>query len=119
MATVAQSPSPVRHGTCGLYLRINAVPYRLRKLPWSGAPRGFVQWKLEHLPSGPRPGVWHVVTCGRGTIFCTCEDSVQRGAYCKHMRAIQACGLAGKRLRPAAARPLGPAPAAPSNVGGC
>ena len=92
----------VRHGSCRLELRINGCSYVVRRR--KGVVPGARHWHLKKL-EGPRAGVTHVVTSHRGTINCSCPDSSLNGAVCKHMRAVQACGLASRRLRPCPASP--------------
>jgi SWIM zinc finger len=122
MASVSQPASarpgaPVRHGSVSCEVRINGVPYRLRRCSSIGL-RGERSWSLTHT-SGPRVGTTHVVCRVRKTISCSCEDASMRGARCKHLRALIALGLIsgrGEQLAPSVAR-LVP-PAAPSSKGG-
>lgn len=107
---------PVRHGTCRLELVVNGRRYSLRR----GRPisLGSKMWVLTHGPDSPRAGVAHVVTRYRGTVSCSCEDLMLRGAVCKHMRALAAAGVINRRLRPEPKLVRTGPPASPAPKGG-
>lgn len=97
MSSVADRP-PVRHGTCRLTLTIDGVDYRLSRGP--AAARGAKVWRLRSL-GGPRAGALYSVVTHRRTVSCTCPDSTRQNAVCKHVRALQACGIVTKHhVRP-------------------
>ena len=84
----------------------------MRKLP--GISRCAPRWVLKKLSDGSHRSVARV----NGFMACTCEDSLYRGSHCKHMRALQAVGLVGKKLRPGPAMiSAGPRAAAPPKGG--
>ena len=97
---VGAAPSPVRHGTCRLTLRIGGTEYTLR--PIRNQPGHRVVWVLKKLdPHGP--AVHYSVALPKGEpAGCTCPDHEQRGSICKHIIALAARGLIA---RPKAARP--------------
>lgn len=97
MSSLPQSAPPVRHGRASLVLRINGEPYAVRRQP--GVNRSAPRWALTKVKDGSVRSVARV----NGFIACTCEDSLYRGSHCKHMRALQAVGLVGRRLKPSAA----------------
>jgi hypothetical protein len=85
-----KAPAPVS-GRCSLTLKINGVPYRVRKLdPEFGRHRAFRLTK--------RDGDFHDVIDGLYGAECTCGDFVFRRdgldpTGCKHVKACRACGL--------------------------
>jgi hypothetical protein len=80
------------HGTCGMTLRINGVPYRVRPLyidPELGT-RAFRLTKAD--------GTAYDLACGTHGRECTCPDFVYARdgidpAGCKHVKAGVALGL--------------------------
>ncbi len=105
MSVLPEAP-PVRHGTCRLTLTIDNTEYRL-----SRSPTVRHGWHLKKR-SRPRAGTVYCVLTHKGIVSCTCPDSTQGGAVCKHVRALVACGLVSKHARPEAlivARNLAPA----------
>jgi hypothetical protein len=104
MATVAPAPrgvqsaptTPVRHGLCRLTLTIDGTDYKLTKAPDARA-----CWHLKKR-SGPRAGVVYSVLTHKNVVSCTCYDSVNTGAVCKHVRALKALGLVAKGAQPEA-----------------
>src|SRR5690242_7588616 len=89
MSTVPDSP-PVRHGTCRLTITIDGVDYRLSRGPATSP--GAKVWRLRAL-DGPRTGNLYSVVKHRHTVSCSCPDSTVQNAVCKHVRALQACGI--------------------------
>src|SRR5947209_2560685 len=103
MSTVTTA-SPVRHGLCGLTLRIGGTDYRLRPLP---APAGFRSvWTLRKLDPEATAVTYSVAVPRGEPAGCTCPDHRVNGAICKHVMALRALRLIprGRRLPGESAR---------------
>jgi hypothetical protein len=78
-------------GLCGLTLRINSEPYKVRPLPAEfGGLKAFRLTKTD--------GTFHDVSRGAYGMECTSGDFVWRRdgidpEGCKHIRSVRACGL--------------------------
>ena len=89
-ATTGKAPQP-DSGRCGLALRINGEPYRVRPLPTDFG--GIKAFRLTR-----SDGEYHDIDRHVHVCECICGDFVFRRegldpAGCKHVRACQACGL--------------------------
>ncbi len=87
-------PAPVRHGTCRLQVLINEVTYTCKRIRVT-RPRGVRAWSLKNHGNGQV----YAVAKANGEIKCSCPDATQRGAQCKHVRALVALGLLSARRR--------------------
>jgi len=97
MATLTEKPV-VRTGRCTLILVIDGRRYRVSPAP--AVTRGSKIWHLKVLPGQTRAGKLYSVCAVRGNVDCTCPDSVQNHAVCKHVRALQVLGLVAKTAKP-------------------
>ena len=97
MGELTQRP-PVRTGKCSLILVIDGRRYRV--IPAPPINRGSKIWRLTVLPGQTRAGQVYSVCSVHGHVDCTCPDSVQNHAVCKHTRALQALGIIAKTAKP-------------------
>jgi hypothetical protein len=97
MASLAERPV-VRTGKCSLILVIDGRRYRVSPAP--PVARGSKIWRLRVLPGQTRAGQIYSVCSVHGHVDCTCPDSVQNHAVCKHTRALQALGMVAKTAKP-------------------
>jgi hypothetical protein len=88
----------VRTGTCSLVLVIDGRRYRVSPAP--PVARGSKIWHLKVIPGQIRAGKLYSVCAVRGHVDCTCPDSVQNHAVCKHVRALQVLGLIARTVKP-------------------
>jgi hypothetical protein len=82
-----------------LILVIDGRRYRVAPAPPTS--RGAKIWRLKVLPGQSRAGQVYSVCSVHGHVDCTCPDSVQNHAVCKHVRALQVLGLVAKTVQPA------------------
>jgi hypothetical protein len=97
MGELTQRP-PVRTGKCSLILVIDGRRYRVTPAP--PITRGSKIWRLTVLPGQTRAGQVYSVCSVHGHVDCTCPDSVQNHAVCKHARALQVLGMVAKTAKP-------------------
>jgi hypothetical protein len=97
MSSIPQPTVPVRSGKCGLHLLIDSSVYSLRRGP--AVKRGAKVWRLRQ-KQGPRAGRSYSVVSYHSGVSCSCPDSVQNQAVCKHIRALQALQLVNPRAIP-------------------
>jgi hypothetical protein len=97
MATLTERPV-VRTGKCSLILVIDGRRYRVSPAP--PLAKGSKIWHLKVLPGQVRAGKLYSVISVHGHVDCTCPDSVQTHAVCKHIRALQVLGLVAKTAKP-------------------
>ena len=96
MSTVSRAPAarpPVRHGKCRVYICINENTYTcspIRRRPCKGVAVSLALRK--HGGDGGDELVYGITRTAEGNA-CTCPDHQRRGAECKHIRALQACGI--------------------------
>jgi len=62
--------------------------------------KGSKIWHLKVLPGQIRAGKLYSVVSVHGHVDCTCPDSVQTHAVCKHIRALQVLGMVAKTAKP-------------------
>jgi len=62
--------------------------------------KGSKIWHLKVLPGQIRAGKLYSVVSVHRHVDCTCPDSVQTHAVCKHIRALQVLGVIAKSARP-------------------
>jgi hypothetical protein len=97
MASLA-SPPVVRTGKCSLILVIDSRRYRVSPAP--PVVPGAKIWHLRVLSGQVRAGKVYSVCSVRRRVDCTCPDSTQNHAVCKHVRALQVLGLVAKTTKP-------------------
>jgi hypothetical protein len=97
MSTLVEPPV-VRTGRCSLILIIDGRRYRV--LPAPPVVRGSKIWHIKVLSGQPRAGRTYSVCSHKRHVDCTCPDSVQNHAVCKHVRALQVLGLVAKTAKP-------------------
>jgi hypothetical protein len=91
------APPEVRTGRCSLVLVIDGRRYRLSPAP--PTKRGAKIWRLNVCPGQTRAGKTYAVCSFNRHVDCTCPDSVQNHAICKHVRALQVLGLVAKTAK--------------------
>src|SRR5271165_4157839 len=96
------SPPVVRTGKCSLILVIDSRRYRVSPAP--PVVPGAKIWHLRVLSGQIRAGKVYSVCSIRRRVDCTCPDSTQNHAVCKHVRALQALGLVAKTTKPSLQR---------------
>jgi hypothetical protein len=97
MAMLSERPV-VRTGKCSLILVIDGRRYRVSPAPPMA--KGSKIWHLKVLPGQTRAGKLYSVVSVHGHVDCTCPDSVQTHAVCKHIRALQVLGMIAKTAKP-------------------
>ena len=97
MAMLSERPV-VRTGKCSLILVIDGRRYRVSPAPPMA--KGSKIWHLKVLPGQIRAGKLYSVVSVHRHVDCTCPDSVQTHAVCKHIRALQVLGMVAKTAKP-------------------
>jgi len=97
MASLTERPV-VRTGKCSLILVIDGRRYRVSPAPPMA--KGSKIWHLKVIPGQVRAGKLYSVVSVHGHVDCTCPDSVQTHAVCKHIRALQVLGMVAKTAKP-------------------
>lgn len=87
-----------RSGKCRLGLVIGENLYMLRRSDGPGVSRG---WLLKKsVGEGGEPVTYLAYKSSEtGELRCSCPDHTYRGARCKHLGALVACGLLSARKR--------------------